>query len=121
MKNYIISALIIAVLLVPTIALGDLNFGNEYLTNFQNTAGYGNAGLESVVGNIIQIVLSLLGLVAVILIIIGGFKWMASGGNEEKIKDAKKLMGAAVMGLIIVVLAYAIASFVIDRLSGITE
>jgi len=121
MKNYIISGLIIAVLLVPTIALGDLNFGNEYLTNFQNTAGYGNAGLESVVGNIIQIVLSLLGLVAVILIIIGGFKWMASGGNEEKIKDAKKLMGAAVVGLIIVVLAYAIATFVVDRLSGITE
>jgi len=46
---------------------------------------------------------------------------MASGGNEEKIKGAKKLMGAAVIGLIIIVLAYAIATFVIGNLANVTN
>lgn len=120
MKNYIVPGLIIALLLLPAIALGQLNFGNDYLTNFQTGAGYGNAGLSEIIGNIIQIVLSLLGLVAVVLIIIGGFQWMTSGGNEEKIKSAKKLMGSALVGLVIVILAYAIAAFVIGKLSGVT-
>ena len=121
MKNYIVPGLIIALLLLPAIALGQLNFGNDYLTNFHTGAGYGSAGLSEIIGNIIQIVLSLLGLIAVVLIIAGGFQWMTSGGNEEKIKGAKKLMGSALVGLVIVILAYAIAAFVIGRLSGVTD
>lgn len=120
MKNYIISGLIITLLLLPTIALGDLNFGNDYLTNFKTGAGYGSADIGTIIGKIIQIALSVLGLVAVVLIIVGGFQWMTSGGNEDKIKGAKKLMGSAMVGLIIVILAYAIAAFVIDKLTGIT-
>lgn len=120
MKKYIVPGLIIALLLLPSIALGQLNLGNVYLTNFKTGAGYGNAGLSDIVGQIVQIVLSLLGLIAVVLILIGGFQWMTSGGNEDKIKGAKKLMGAALIGLIIVILAYAIATFVIGQLADVT-
>lgn len=121
MKKYIIPALIISLLLLPTIAFGQLNFGNEYLNNFGTSAGYGSAGLSSIIGKIIQIVLSILGLIAVVLIIIGGFQWMTSGGNEEKIKNAQKLMTNALIGLIIVILAYAAAAFIIGKLSNVTN
>jgi len=120
MKKYITPTLIIVMLLLPAVSVGALNFGNAMLTNFGTEAGYGEAGMEEIIGTIIQIVLSLLGLVAVVLIIAGGFQWMTSGGNEEKIKSAKKLMGSALVGLIIVILAYSIATFIISRLAGVT-
>lgn len=62
-----------------------------------------------------------MGLVLVILILVGGFRWMTSGGNEETIKNAKGLMSNAVIGLVIVILAYAIAWFVITRLQEISR
>ncbi|MBL7141538.1 hypothetical protein ISS21_00335 [Patescibacteria group bacterium] len=122
MKKYlpfICSGLLIALLLLPSVALGQ-DFGNGYLNEFGNVAGYGTAGLGEIIGKMIKAVLSLLALVAVVLIIVGGFQWMTSGGNQEKIEGAKKLMGSALIGLVIVVLAYAIAAFVINSLTGVT-
>jgi len=48
--------------------------------------------------NIINLVLGFLGLIAVIIILIGGFKWMTAGGNEEKVGEAKKLLIAGLIG-----------------------
>jgi len=120
MKKYITPILIIVMLLLPAVTLGQLELGDEMLANFGDEAGYGDAGMEEIIGTIIQIVLSLLGLVAVVLIIVGGFQWMTSGGNEEKIGKAKKLMGSALVGLIIVILAYSIATFIISSLTDVT-
>jgi len=69
--------------------------------------------LVTVIGNVIKWVLGFLGLIATIIIIIGGFQWMSSGGNQEKIDKAKKLMINGLIGLIIVVLAYSISWFII--------
>ncbi len=121
MKKYLPLVLLIALVLFPSVALGQLNLGNAYLNNFGIGAGYGGASLTDVVGRIIKIVLSLLGLVAVVLIVVGGFQWMASGGNEEKIKGAKKLMSAALVGLIIIILAYAVATFIVSNLTNVTN
>ena len=57
---------------------------------------------------------------AVVIILIGGFEWMTAGGSEDKIATAKKRMGAGVVGLVIIFLAYAIASFVITQLMDVT-
>jgi type IV secretory pathway VirB2 component (pilin) len=121
MKKYFLSGIILVLLFVPVLALGQLDLGESDLEDFGTQVGYEKAELPQVVGNIVKIVLSLLGLVAVVLIIIAGFQWMTSAGNEEKIKGAKKLMGSALIGLIIVILAYAIANFVIDELVTITD
>lgn len=121
MKKYLSLVVLITLVLVPSLALAQLSLGNSYMNDFATGAGYGPATLTEVVGRIIKVVLSLLGLVAVVLIIVGGFQWMASGGNEEKIKEAKKLMGAALAGLIIIILAYAIATFIISNLTNVTN
>jgi hypothetical protein len=65
---------------------------------------------------IINFALSLLGIVAIIIILYAGFTWMTAGGNEEKVGSAKKILGAAVMGLIIIMASYAIMSFVLRSL-----
>lgn len=65
---------------------------------------------------IINFVLSLLGIVSVIIILYAGFTWMTAGGNEEKVGSAKKILSAAVMGLIIILTSYSIMSFVLRSL-----
>jgi uncharacterized membrane protein YwzB len=58
----------------------------------------------------------LLAIVFVILIIIAGFHWMMAGGNEEAIKKAQSSIKSALMGLIIVLAAWGIVSFVFNYL-----
>lgn len=86
-----------------------------------DTLGLGSSDLQETVIRIVQWALGLLALVAVIMIIVGGFQWMTAGGNEEKVDKAKKLISAAVIGLIIVLLAWAIVIFVIGVTSNVTE
>jgi Zn-dependent protease with chaperone function len=75
--------------------------------------------IDSVVG-IINILLGLLGLIAVIIILMGGFKWMTAGGNDEKVTEARKLIFSGIIGLAIILSAWAIARFVIDSLQSAT-
>lgn len=76
----------------------------------------GSDGLMSYVGTIIQTALGFLGVIFLILMIYGGFLWMTDRGNEDQVKKSKGLISAAVIGLIIVLSAYAISFFVVDAL-----
>lgn len=95
-----------------TFGLTDVN------TGLGNTLG--NKPLQETVGELIKVALSLLGVVAVVIILIGGFKWMTAGGNEEKVAEARKLIFSGIIGLAIILSAWAIALFVIDKLSTAT-
>ena len=78
--------------------------------------GLGKPSLNFVISQIIKTALSFLGLIFVILIIYAGFLWLTSAGNEDKISKAKKIMVASVIGLAIVLSAYAITIFVLEKL-----
>jgi hypothetical protein len=78
--------------------------------------GVGQRSLPELVGGIINIVLGLLGVVLIIMIVVGGVMWMTSGGEKDKVTKARKLITDAIIGLIIVVAAYAIAEYVIGAL-----
>lgn len=80
----------------------------------------GNQDLRETAANLINVLLGLLGLIAVVIVLAGGFKWMTSGGNEEKTGEAKKMIGAGVIGLAIILSAWAISLFVINQLSSAT-
>jgi len=67
--------------------------------------------------NIIKEAMTLLGFLTVLLILYAGFLWMTAAGNEEKVATAKKILTNAVIGLVIIMCAYAIAYFVISRLT----
>ena len=110
MKKYLLVGTLAASLLLP--ALVSAQIMNEGLGQFQSETQLTNADLTVVIGRIVKIVIGFLGLIAVVIILIGGFQWMTSGGDEDKIKNARKLMTNGVIGLFIVVIAYAIALFV---------
>jgi len=71
---------------------------------------------RKIASNIIQIFLGFLGIIAVSIILIGGFQWMTALGDEEKVKKARSLIASGVVGLVIIIASYAIATFVIDQI-----
>ncbi len=77
-----------------------------------------NNDLVTIIAGIIATFLSLLGIIFLILVIYGGFLWMTSMGNEQKVLKAKKTLSNAVVGLIIIVSSYSIANFVLNALEG---
>jgi hypothetical protein len=56
--------------------------------------------------------LGLLGIVATVLIIYAGFLWMTAGGDDSKAETARKIIFSAVIGLAIILMAFAITKFV---------
>jgi amino acid transporter len=93
---------------IDTDTLG-LNEANEGL-------GMGSKDIRQTVGSVIRAFMGLLGIVAVVIILLGGFKWMTSGGEEAKVSEAKKLIISGVIGLIIILAAFAIATFVVNAI-----
>lgn len=85
---------------------------------FAGEIGLSSGDLTSTIAAIIRVALGFLGVVAVVVILFGGFKWMTSGGNETKVKDAQKLIIAGVIGLVIILSAFAIAQFVIGSITA---
>ncbi|PWB38825.1 MAG: hypothetical protein C3F02_01915 [Parcubacteria group bacterium] len=73
-----------------------------------------------IIALIINSLLALLGTAFIVLIILGGFKWMTSQGNREMIDEARKTITSATIGLVIVLASYMIVRFVIDALTGAT-
>ncbi len=83
------------------------------------------ANLESSIASVITAFLSILGIIFVILIIYSGINWMTAGGQEQRVSESKQMLKQAIIGLIIVLGAYALSSFIIGALStgvgGINE
>ncbi len=96
-----------------------IDFGVKDVSN--GLAGsLGNETLIKTVTRVINVALGLLGIIAVVIILIGGFKWMTAGGNEDKVAEARKMIFAGIIGLAIILSAWAIAKFVIQSLSQAT-
>ena len=89
-----------------------------------NAARYNTSGVEeggittfSIAGGIIKIFLSILSIIFILLMLYGGYLWMTARGNQEQVTKAKELITSAVIGLIIVIAAYAITYFVLYMLA----
>ncbi len=76
--------------------------------------------IRLVAARLIKVFLEFLGIILVILILSAGYKWMTSAGNEDKIREAKKQLEAAIIGLIIILAAYSITQLVVCKLTEAT-
>jgi TRAP-type C4-dicarboxylate transport system permease small subunit len=81
----------------------------------------GQANLGETVGSLINIFIGILGIIAVIIVLIGGFTWMTAAGEQGKIDSAKGMLKSGVIGLAIILSAYAITNFVITQLTDATN
>lgn len=78
--------------------------------------GLSTTDIRTFIGRIVSYFLGLLGIIAVALVMYAGFLWMTAGGNEEKIAQAKRILTNAVIGLVIIVSAFAIVQFVLNAI-----
>lgn len=92
----------------------NLTTDEECQDNQTNDAG---TNINSLITKIINIFSFVVGVVAVIMIIVGGFKYISSGGDSNKITSAKNTIIYAIIGLVIVALAQIIVQFVLGKVT----
>ena len=109
-------SLIICFGLFAQIALAQTSFG----LNYASASDLGTRNLKESVFAIINIILGFLGIVAIVIILLAGFKWMTAAGNEEKVTGARQMLIAGIIGLAIVLASWAIAQFVLSSLMKAT-
>lgn len=104
---------IVSLLLVP--AFTDAQFRRPTA----NTEPIPNVNRASeLVIRIIEILLAIAGLIAVIFLIVGGFRYVTAGGNEEASESAKKTITNAIIGIIIIILAFVIVRVIANAIIG---
>lgn len=74
----------------------------------------GEASLGERIQSVVNILLYILGAIAVIMIVIGGIRYATSNGDSGSIKSAKDTILYAVIGLVVAILAYAIVNFILE-------
>ena len=107
-RTQLMIAIVLGVLAVPLAV---------FAQDFQNigaSSGLGNTELPVIIGNIIRVVLGLLGVILLGLTIYAGILWMTAGGDEAKVEKAKQTMIRAVIGFAITLMAYAFVTFLMN-------
>ena len=116
---------LLGLLLAPTVTMADAA-GNPSdvdwgITDINTAIGLGSDDPRAIAARIINVVLGFLGIIAVVIILYGGFIWMTAAGNEEKVGTARKIIIAGIIGLAIVLAAWGIAKFVLNSLITATN
>lgn len=118
MRRYFFAALT-TLLLVPS--LGHAQYLDELSTTgdavYVDDATIMSRSLLTQIGDIIGILLSLLGVVFLVLIIYAGFLWMTARGDSKQVTKAKDILAESIVGLIILFASYSIADWVINNLT----
>ncbi len=81
----------------------------------------GTSSLQKLITNIINIFSVIVGVIAVIMIIVGGLKYITSGGESSNVSGAKNTIIYAIVGLIVVALAQFIVRFVLTNTNNATN
>lgn len=89
------------------------------ITGFGEVDRQGDVGVYAKIAFVINILLGFAGVIATILIIVAGTKWIMAGGNEEQITQAKGTIKGSVIGLGIVLASYIIVNFIVGELINI--
>ncbi|MCL5970768.1 MAG: hypothetical protein M1450_04705 [Patescibacteria group bacterium] len=107
--------------ITPAYAVDTINFCPENSGNpFAKLCGLGTANFSSFVGGLITLLLIIAVVIAVIFLVIGGIRWIVSGGDKQGVESARNMLVAAIVGLVIALLAFFILRIVLG-LFGINE
>lgn len=120
----IVAQFVLVIIFLPIISLAqDPNVATytaspllNKLKTVGSSAGYGQGTDETtilkILGTGISVGLSLLGVIFIILILLAGYNWMTAAGDQEKISKAQHTIRSAIIGLLIIVSAFAIWMFI---------
>jgi cytochrome bd-type quinol oxidase subunit 2 len=109
--NVLTIVTMLSLALMPFTAGAQFNVPNSTGTNLPNQASF-----SQILLTVIQILLAVAGLVAVVFLIIGGFRYITAGGNEESSESAKKTITNAIIGIVIIILSFVIVRVIANAL-----
>lgn len=115
-KKIIFSLAAIFFILLPQVSLAqglkDAFGSGSPLSDVKTRAGYSDEDIGSVSGRIINTALTMVGIVFLLLMVYAGYLWMTAQGDETKVDKALNIVKGTVIGLVLVMSAYAITVFV---------
>jgi hypothetical protein len=121
-KQVLVFIFLLGLLVSPSLVFADsqstnsLKFVGEQGNNPYAAISPGRNDLAGIVGLVIQAMLGLLGVIFLIYTVYAGYNWMVAQGDEEKVTKAKETIQRAIIGLIVIIGAYAISYWVFDKL-----
>lgn len=117
----------IATIIITTLVIGVFIFALYAPTNaiefdpnheYKNELNLPDTEPDALAVRVIQWALGFLGLISVGMIIFGGFMWMTSAGNEQRVEKGREIIKWAVIGLVVVMLSWAIVVFVFQSVEN---
>ena len=76
---------------------------------------------QMIIINVIRVMLSMLGIIFLTIIVLSGFKYMTAGGSEDKVKEALKGIRNGIIGLLIILMSFALTNFVTNCAIDVTS
>ncbi|MDD5071284.1 MAG: hypothetical protein PHQ42_00945, partial [Patescibacteria group bacterium] len=126
-KQVSILVLLILILIFPYFVFGQDGVPNmkQGLEGLGSASGYQTSGISEttiseIAGIAVNTFLSVLAIIFIALMLYGGYLWMMARGQEEMVTKAKELIQAAIIGLVIIVAAYAVSFFIFSRIASRT-
>src|ERR1017187_733261 len=133
LKNIVVACSLILLAATPAIVIPSTVMAQVDITNSVcggtgfNLAGTGGncnntttSGFQTLLNNVVNIFSAIFGIIAVIMIIVGGLRYITSGGDSSRVGAAKTTIIYALVGLVVVVLAQLIVHFVINQAAGVS-
>ena len=118
LKNIICGLALSTVLVAAPVAVESASAQVQDGLNMTKTADTQNTSVNTLIRNVINILLWAIGIVSVIMIIIGGIRYATSNGDSNQVSAAKNTIMYAVIGLVIAIFAYAIVKFVFVQITA---
>lgn len=119
-NRWIMILTLILVFILGTVGLvSAFDVAKTGLKDTASNAGYGDTqnNLMKSIGNVINVVLSLMGVFLFLIILYGGYLYMTSAGEVAKLKEAKGWIFNGIIGMVIILLSYALTTFILSKLS----
>lgn len=120
MRKLFCSLILIVTFFIPLIPAMAIDLGKQLVGETAVKAGYESATTKTTfaetIGTVIKAALSFVGVIFLVLMVYAGYLWMTASGAEEQIEKARKIITAAIIGLIITVGAYSITNFVVPAI-----
>lgn len=91
------------------------------LQQMATTAGFGGASLPVIVARLIRTFISVLGIIAVVIVIYAGWLYMTAGGDSEQVGRAKRMLTQGAIGLFLVLASFSITQFILGQLLDATQ
>lgn len=114
---------LMGVALLASLLVGDIAFAGSLIDPSDNPelisgATGGTGDLKGIVKTILNFFLGFLGFVATIMVIYGGVLYVTSAGNDENVAKAKKILMYAIVGILIILVSFALINTILGAASG---